>query len=102
MPENDNEDNHGQKRAHNSPSDADQRLPVTYRDIAPGKDREQFAVAPEVAPVVALDSSCFQDYPVRLHAADRRSGGLHIAFIHPTKVARSIVTRIKPTQATRA
>ena len=70
LAENDREDRHGQSRPHNRPDDADHGLLVTHRDVAPREDGEEFAIGPDIAPVVAFRSARFENQ----HAG--RSGSL--------------------------
>ena len=50
------------------PGDADHRLLVADRDVAPGEDGEQLAIGPEVAPVMPLGPAGLQ------HDGDPRVG----------------------------
>ena len=59
--EHDREDHHGQERPDHRPGDADDGLLVAHRDVAPGQDREQLAIGPEVAPIVALGAAGLED-----------------------------------------
>ncbi len=43
----------------------DDRLLVSYGDVAPREDGEQLAIVPEVGPVVALGTSSFEDEQTR-------------------------------------
>jgi len=52
---------HGQQWTTQRPHDADDGLLVAHQDIAPRQEEEQFAVAPQVAPVMALCSACLDD-----------------------------------------
>ena len=51
---------------HQRPGDADHRLLVAHRHVAPGQDLEQLAIAPEVAPVIALLAAGLDDQLVHL------------------------------------
>jgi hypothetical protein len=55
------EDHHCQERADDGPSDADDGLLVADSHIAPGEDREQLAIGPEVAPVMPLGPAGSED-----------------------------------------
>ena len=55
------EDRHHHEGTQHRPSDADGRLLVADEDVPPGEEIEQFTVAPEVAPVLALRSARFDD-----------------------------------------
>lgn len=52
---------HGKKRADRRPQDADHGLLVVHRQVAPCKDREEFAIGPDVAPVMALGAPRLED-----------------------------------------
>ena len=54
-------DQHGEQGLQEGPGDADDRLLVADGDIAPGEHPEQFAIAPEVTPVVPLGAAGFED-----------------------------------------
>jgi hypothetical protein len=62
--EHDRKHHHRQKRPDDGPSDADDDLLVADRDIAPGEDREELAIGPEVTPVMPLGPACFEDQEV--------------------------------------
>ena len=59
--EDDREDHHGQERPDDRPGDADHGLLVAHGDVAPGEDREELAIVPEVRPVVALGAARLED-----------------------------------------
>ena len=59
--EDDGEDNHGQERPDHRPGSADHRLLVAHRQIAPSEHIEQFAITPQIAPIVALLPSRLDD-----------------------------------------
>ena len=63
--EDDGEDHHGQKRPDHRPRRADHRLLVAHRQVAPRQDVEQLAIAPEIAPVIALLAAGLDDDYVR-------------------------------------
>ena len=52
LTKNDSENGHRQKWPDEGPSDADDRLFVPDGNVAPSQNLEQFAVMPEIAPVV--------------------------------------------------
>ncbi len=61
--EDDGKDHHRQNRPDHRPGRADDRLLVAHRDIAPRQDVEQLAIAPQVAPVIALlEASLYDDH----------------------------------------
>ena len=55
------EHQHGQQGPAQRPQDADDGLFVAHQDVAPGEEQEQLAIAPQVAPVVALGAAGFDD-----------------------------------------
>jgi hypothetical protein len=59
--EDDGEYDGGEERPDDSPGDADDGLFVSDKDVAPGEEVEQLAVAPEVAPVVLLGAAGFYE-----------------------------------------
>src|SRR3546814_13449277 len=52
---------HDQQRLQQCPGQSDEGLLVADRDIPPRQDKEQLAVAPEVAPVLLLCAARFDD-----------------------------------------
>ena len=64
--ENDGEHHRRQKRLNHRPSDANHRLFVADQDVAPGEKIKQLTVAPQVAPVILLGASGFDDEFVHL------------------------------------
>ena len=59
--EDDREHHHRQERADERPGGANHRLLVAYRDVAPSQDLKQFAVMPQIAPIVPLGAAGFND-----------------------------------------
>ncbi len=55
------EDHHGQEGADDAPGDADDGLLVAHQDVAPGKKKEEPAIAPQVAPVLPGAFAGFYD-----------------------------------------
>src|SRR3546814_7027481 len=55
------EADHDQQRLQQCPGQSDEGLLVADRDIPPRQDKEQLAVAPEVAPVLLLCAARFDD-----------------------------------------
>jgi len=60
--ENDGEYDHRQERTDQAPCDADCRLLVAYQDIAPGEKEEEFAIPPQVPPILLPRSTGPNDY----------------------------------------
>jgi hypothetical protein len=52
---------HGEKRADEGPGHTDYRLLVADEKVAPRQEIEQFAVTPQIAPVVTLGAASFED-----------------------------------------
>src|SRR5262249_40595354 len=64
--EHDCEHHHREKGPHQRPSQADDGLLIADRDVAPGQNVEEFAVTPQISPVVALSQPRLYDEDVGL------------------------------------
>jgi len=84
------------ERLQEGPEHADCRLLVADHHVAPRKDVEQFAITPEVAPVLAFGATGFDDQDVFTHAQIRvkRSGGFSSGIDSGTKPDRVHGNRI--------
>src|SRR3954454_25337577 len=98
MTENDRKDHHRQKRADHGPGGADHGLLVAYRDVAPGKDREQLAIGPDVAPVVTLGPARFEDEDLLASGKRRLTDA---AGVHTGGKTRSRARRSRAANASR-
>lgn len=65
------ENHHGQKRPEDRPGNPDNRLLVAYGDVAPGQNKEELPVAPEVHPVVFLGAAGLDNENRLLHSDER-------------------------------
>src|SRR5687768_2596520 len=83
---------HG-RRPQNRPRGTDNRLLVADEDVAPREKVKEFAVPPEVAPVLTLRPACFDDYVLyqRLFPENESAKYEHVEtgpVEHPHRVAR--------------
>ena len=67
------EHEHGEDGPNDRPSNPDDSLFVSNREVAPCEDLEKFPVAPEIAPVVFFSPSGFKD---SLHVCEMKFGEL--------------------------
>jgi hypothetical protein len=61
LAEYDGENDHGQEGPHEGPGQADHRLLVTHRDIAPGENEEQLLVTKQVSPISSVGTPGLED-----------------------------------------
>lgn len=65
------EHEHGEDGPNDGPSNSDDSLFVSNREVAPCEDLKKFPVAPEIAPVVFFSPSGFKD---SLHVCEMKFG----------------------------
>ena len=63
---------HGQERSDDGPGRANHRLLVADRDVTPRQHLEQFAITPQIEPVVAFGAAALDDELIMLTVSSRQ------------------------------
>src|SRR5262249_31837527 len=91
LPEEDREHHHGQERSDDGPGRTDHGLFVANGDIAPSENLKEFAVTPQVDPIMAFGTATFYDEHV-LAGRRRSMCGRRLAVLNratdPSQLAR--------------